>query len=82
VKIAGLQIFELADDLASGGVASARLLRWNGLKYIPSDLIVLVHDRVGNHGIAHERGYCIFSAESESWEVVCGLQNQASAMFR
>lgn len=82
MEIARLQIFELVDDLASGSEARARLLRWNGLKYIPSDLIVLVHDRVGNHGIAHERGYCIYSAESEAWEVACGLQSQASAMFR
>ncbi len=68
-----LHIFELIDELEEGRTASARLLRWDGKTYVPSNKTVTIYDYVGSHGQPGDRGYCVQSVMSQQWEVVCGL---------
>ncbi len=68
--MAQLNLFELLETLDPGGMAKARLLRWDGTQYVVrGGDSVLVNSYAGSHGVAGDRGYC-FLGDSERWEVV------------
>ncbi len=67
------RLFELVDELEAGRSALARLLKWDGQKYVPSGEEIVLHDVIGMHGVLHDRGYAVLSGESNQWEVVGGL---------
>ena len=68
--------FELIEELETQRSAGARLLRWTGDDYVPGGNSINVHDFVGNHGAAGDRGYAVFCEESKLWEVISGLFSQ------
>jgi len=68
-----LQMFELVEPLVEERSARARLLKWNGSTYVPTEDLVTVHDYIGGHGFTRDRGYCFWSEVSERWEVVLGV---------
>jgi hypothetical protein len=66
-----IRIFQLLETLLAGSSAQARLLNWNGERYSASAYTtVTVHDFVGEHGAAGDRGYCYLSEDSHRWEVL------------
>lgn len=71
-----MRLFELIEPLEAGRSAEARLLKWDGSKYSPTAEKVTVHDFVGGHGTAQDRGYAFFSDQSKCWEVLSGLFTQ------
>lgn len=71
-----LHLFELTEELESGRTAEARLLKWDGAKYILSRKTITIYDFVGSHGQVGDRGYCVQSVMSQQWEVVSGLFSQ------
>lgn len=71
-----LHLFELLEPLEAMRSAPARLLKWEGGKYIPSDESITVHDFAGRHGTAGARGYAFLSLDSKCWEVASGLLGQ------
>ncbi|HVT27995.1 MAG TPA: hypothetical protein VHD36_01630 [Pirellulales bacterium] len=69
--MSGIRIFQLLEPLMAGSSAKARLLNWNGERYTSSAFAtVTVHDFVGEHGSAGDRGYCYLSDDSHRWEVL------------
>lgn len=68
-----LRLFELIEPLEAGRSAEARLLKWDGTKYVASAEKVAVYDFVGSHGTAGDRGYTFLSDQSKCWEVLSGL---------
>jgi hypothetical protein len=71
-----LHLFELIDPLEAGRTAEARLLKWDGEKYVPSAEMITVRDFVGSHGKAGDRGSTFLSDQSKCWEVLSGLRTQ------
>ncbi len=67
------RVFELFNELEAGHSARARLLKWDGRQYVPSNEEIVLHDVIGRHGIVHDRGYAALSEESHQWEVIGGL---------
>lgn len=66
-----IRIFQLLETLTPGSSAKARLLNWNGERYTSNAFTtVTVHDFVGEHGSAGDRGYCYLSDDSHRWEVL------------
>ena len=68
-----LRMFELIEPLQAEGSASARLLVWNGSRYVPEGNPIAVFDFVGSHGMPGDRGYCFMSSRSRRWEAASGL---------
>lgn len=68
-----LNLFELLGPLEAMRSAPARLLKWDGGKYVPSEESITVHDFAGRHGSTGARGYAFLSFDSKCWEVASGL---------
>jgi hypothetical protein len=71
------KMFELIDPLEAGKSARAKLMEWDGERYVHEPQSVRVHDFIGAFGCRGHRGYCFLSNDSERWEVDCGLLSQA-----
>ncbi len=72
--MSSIRLFELEEPLVAGRHARARLLKWNGERYIPSRFaFITLHDYVGGHGLPGDRGYCRLSEDSHRWEFLGGL---------
>jgi hypothetical protein len=72
-----IRIFQLLETLTPGSSARARLLNWNGEGYTSNAFnTVTVHDFVGEHGSAGDRGYCYLSDDSHRWEVLGTLADR------
>jgi hypothetical protein len=74
--MAGLRLFELLEDLRPEGQALAVLLEWDGNKYVRSDTEIELNERARTHGYRGDRGYCFFSAETQTWETFSGLHQK------
>lgn len=72
--------FELLENLPAGGSAEAVLLKWNGVRYVPSEKKIIIHDFVQTHGDCGDRGYAFMSDESGLWQVLSGLFQQESGL--
>lgn len=73
--MSSIRLFELDEPLVTGSHARARLLKWNGERYVPSRFdVITVHDFVGGEGEPGDRGYCVLSEDSHRWEFLGGLQ--------
>lgn len=71
-----LVMFELLENLEAGQTAKAQVLQWTGTRYLRNGPVITLHDFVGEHGIAGDRGYCVQSDVSGLWEAVSGLFSQ------
>ena len=71
-----LRLFELIEPLEASRSAKARLLKWDGARYIATGEEITVHDFAGSHGTAQDRGYAFLSDQSKKWEVLAGLFTQ------
>ena len=70
------RLFELTEDLRPGRSANAKLLKWDGRRYVSAGESIVLHDQIGAQGARHNRGYCLFSGESQQWEVLGGLDER------
>lgn len=71
-----IRLFELVESLEVGRSAKAVMLLWNGTEYARSNEALTVFDFVGTHGLPGDRGYALYSPESQHWEVLGGLMPQ------
>lgn len=71
--------FELLEPLQPGRSAPAKLLSWNGQKYVRTGQEVVMHDFVGIQGERGDRFYGFLSPESGRWEAVGGLYERESS---
>lgn len=75
----GMKRFELLENLSSYGSAKATLLIWSGDRYVRGNQKIVVHDHSGQHGYRGDRGFTAYIDESQQWEAVSGLYEQAAS---